>query len=749
MRRFVFFFALAFAFGIGLTLVFPNSMPKLLRHAPLVILITVYAVFVARYFAKPLVICLLIGIAAGSLYASAYHKIVVEPVSTLTGHTVLIEAEVRAEPDIYDNNQRAEVKIISDSAGIDSLFPTFSAIGYLPLTETPLTPGDKVSVLVSFYEPTARQGFDRQRYQMSNGNFISFSYQKDPDTKEPAQFSVQKADHIPLYYRPQAWARQFGNQILQALPDREAGFLYALLLGNRTYLDPIDQQNLQKVGLSHIIAVSGMHLMFLIGLIHRLFSRKIGVPLSFIVILIFIPMAGSSPSIIRAGIMASLSGIAFLFGREADSQTSLGAALVLLLALNPYSLFSLSLQLSFLSTFGILRYASRMEHTLFGAWYTHTSNPILRKLSETAGATVSCSLCATLFTTPVLVSTFGYITLLSLPSNLLTLSVISLIFSLGVFFCLLPFASGLLAGILRPLIDFVFWCAQTLGQWHWGILYWEETSGKIAVGATLLLIFLILAHRYIKPKITIPICCCVLIGATGYAHFVHANTTRVTLYAVGDGQMISIADGYNTLSLIDCGCAANQDSLQILRESMNWYGFSELDTILLTAVDKGHARNIAGILDSIPTRKLIIPANVRESETLEELTAAVARSGVPLTVWDGEAVDFPGLAQTTVLGTIDRKLGVHLQDGTLDLLILHSMTQNMLSELLEQSPVQAQQVILANQFEKQEQLEQALNIMQPQEILLSSGYTSVQTLFGVPVRSTLDTGDIVWSIPHI
>ena len=753
MRRFVFCFALAFAAGLWTVLqIFPGHIPMFTRHAPLLALAAIYGIYAARYFCRPLIACILAGFVAGGLYTAAYHQVFVAPLDALRERTVIAQAEVRAEPDVYDRNQRVEVRVRCDSVGLTG-YPrdTFSAIGYVPLTDTPLVPGDQIQVLATFYEPTVRQGFDRQRHQMSNGNFLSFSYLRDQESGEAALFEVTHAASTPMRYRPQALARQFGARILSRMPEREGGFLYALLLGNLSHLDPMDEQNLQKVGLSHIISVSGMHLMFLIGLIYRLFSRRIGVFLSFFVILIFIPMAGASPSIIRAGIMSVLSGVAFLFGRESDGQTSLGAALLFLLCCNPYALFSLSLELSFLSTFGILRYTARLERILFGKLYA-ISRGIVQKLARTCGAAISCSLCAMLFTTPILICTFGYVTLLSVPANLITLSAISLVFSLGVLFCLLPFLSGMLTHVLIPLIDYIFWSSAQLGRLHWGILYWDEISGRIAVVASVLLIVLILGHKYLKPRVTIPLCCCALIGATGYAHFVHSRTTRVTLHAVGDGQMISIAEGYRQLSLIDCGCAANQDGMEILRETMNWYGFSEIDTILFTAVDKAHARSAAEILSTIPVSRCILPDQLKESDTLTELAAAAQAADVPLTTWTQSGqkeIDLPGIAHTTLIGGVDRKLGVRLRDDALDLLVLHSMTQNMLDALLTEQPLTGQCVILANQFEKQDYLQRALAVIQPEEIILSTGYGSLTSLFDIPVRATSELGDLTWTIPHL
>lgn len=749
MRRFLFSFALLFSVGLLGVLMNPESAKFLLIHAPTCIWIATLGILIARSFQKPLAACMIAGLAAGMLYTAGYQQLLVQPIHQLSGQTMMVSAKIRSYPDVYENSQRVEVSIPKNKLG--GFYPKtdFSSIGYLPLTEEPLKPGDTFEALVSFYEPDVRQGFDRQRYQMANGNWISFSILKNRETKEPAHFTVTHAEEVPWYALPQSWSQSLGARILQQFPEREGGFLYSLLLGNRSALNAIDAQNLQKAGLSHIIAVSGMHLMFLIGLIQRLFSRRIGIILSFAAIVLFLPMAGGSPSILRAGIMATLSGFAFLLGRESDAQTSLGAALLVLLCINPYSIFHLSLQLSFLSTFGILRYASRLEDKLFHRIYEKLPNPILKKLAKVVGASVGCSLCAMIFTSPVLISTFGYITLLSIPANIITLGVISLTFSLGVFFCLIPVLTPYLTPILVILADFILNTAQKLGKLHWGILYWEETSGKIAILAVLVLIVLLL--KQIKPRLTVPVCLCVLTAATVYAHIQHCNTTRVTLHDVGEGQMISIAKGYDTFSLIDCGSASNRDGAALLQETMNWYGFTEIDTIVLTAVDKSHARNAAQILETVPVGRLIIPTNLRENDTLLAVQQAAYKCKVSMTVWTEPGlapISLSGIASAQIAGGIDRKLGVHLQDDSLDVWILHSMTQNMLAKLLSETPLSAKEVVLANQFQKQALLEDALGIIKPEKILLSSSYASVRELSGVPVVSTAEHGDMVWKIPH-
>lgn len=751
MKRYALYFSGAFLAGVACVLFAPRAFALLTRHWGLALaagaILSVLSLR-RRWFA---LLAVLLGIAIGAGYTGIYSARLVRPLTALDGRTHTVTAVVRAYPDVYEDSQRVELLVDAAESGIPYPFWRFRTIGYLPLTEQPLTPGDTIRAQMSFYVPTVRQGFDRQRYQMGNGNFISCSYVRAEDeTRSPVLFEVTHRETLPLRYQPLHWARQWGERVMTELPAREGGFLRAMLLGDKQSLDPVDEQNLKKVGLSHIIAVSGMHLMFLVGLSSQLFSRRIGVPLSIGIVLLFIPMAGCSPSILRAGIMTLLSCAAFLFDEIADSETSLGLALLLLLLWNPYALYSLSLQLSFLSTFGILRFARPVETAVFGWLYQRLPGKRTRSLARLFGATFSCSACAVLMTAPVLVTAFGYLTILSIPANLLTFSVVGLVFELGVFLCLLPFLRVLLAPVLTVLIRYILGCAAVLSRLHWGVLYWEEPAGKIAVLALSMLIVVLVLSKWSKPKFTVPVLCMILTASVWTAYADRRDTTFITLHAVGEGQMITVADGYDTLSLIDCGSSARQDSLRLLQEYMNWNGFDRLDTVIFTAVDKAHARAAGELLRTVPVGHVILPNHVKESDTLTELQSAAQEQMIPLTVWtqDGEApVTLPGVT-ASLIGGVDRKLGVRLNGSETDLLILHSMTQKMLDGLLDQTPLRADSVVLPNQFEKEDLFARAMEEIEPQTIYISSGYETATRLLGIPVRNTAGSGDLVIKIKH-
>ena len=123
-----------------------------------------------------------------------------------------------------------------------------------------------------------------------------------------------------------------------ALPEREAGLLTGLLIGDKTGITDADTTSLRIAGLSHLVAVSGLHVGFLVAFCYLLFGRRIGTYLSIPLILLFVPIAGASPSVIRAAVMYLIAAGAFVAKREADTLNSLFAALLLLLIQNPYAI---------------------------------------------------------------------------------------------------------------------------------------------------------------------------------------------------------------------------------------------------------------------------------------------------------------------------------------------------------------------------------------------------------------------------
>ncbi|MDX5443818.1 MAG: ComEC family competence protein, partial [Hymenobacteraceae bacterium] len=160
-------------------------------------------------------------------------------------------------------------------------------------------------------------------------------------------------------------------------PD-EKGIAAALVLGVKDYLPQELRQAYANTGTMHVLAVSGLHVGLLFAVLSWLFSRFRFVPghqyISAVAILLLLWgyafITGLTPSVLRAVLMFSLVLVATTFRRRTNIYNSVAAAAFLLLAYNPYYLFEVSFQLSFLAVLAIVYLTPRLYNLLeFDNWF--------------------------------------------------------------------------------------------------------------------------------------------------------------------------------------------------------------------------------------------------------------------------------------------------------------------------------------------------------------------------------------------
>lgn len=154
--------------------------------------------------------------------------------------------------------------------------------------------------------------------------------------------------------------RQQGiTYVNEHFPSTSSGFVTALLFGDQTYIDEDVLTNYQRLGIVHLLAISGLHVSFLTGMLFFL-GIRIGITRErmMIVILIFLPMyaiiSGAAPSVLRACCMAMLFTFLYLRKKRLSAITSIGIVYLAMLFIQPNMLFNIGFQLSFAVTFAIM-----------------------------------------------------------------------------------------------------------------------------------------------------------------------------------------------------------------------------------------------------------------------------------------------------------------------------------------------------------------------------------------------------------
>ena len=679
-------------------------------------------------------LCLLAAAVGFGWYAFRAHR-VLDPLSQLDGKTEQVySARVLDYPVHLDYSTSLMLHL--DEPGLDRL-----AVRAYAHDEScdELQPGDLITVKMKLRSAEQRYGEETDAY-LSMGIAAIGSV-----TDAPVKTGEWKYKFLCL---PKILAHRVKMTAEQIFPADTFPFAEALMLGDKHALyDAMLDVPLRNAGIMHAVAVSGMHLAFLIGAVQLLFGRRRFLSLLSLPLLgFFALMAGATPSVLRASLMAALVLLAPALERENDPATSLMAALLLILLCQPFAAGSASLQLSFAAMAGVLWLTGPIyrwiRERLFGERDIHGA-------VHGAITAVAASLASMAPTTPLGALHFGTLTLAAPITNLLVFWVLPIAF-VG------SFAAVLLGILSLPLgtwaawlvswpLRFVLLIARGTASLP-GLRYDGTAPLTILWLAACYLIGLILwlRHRKGKPvRLLIPVCgCLALLLVTGLAaRYIGEATPRVTVLDVGQGQSVFFRSGRTSL-LVDCGGlnspvnAGDTASRALLRERRE-----ALDVLVLTHPHQDHVNGAERLLLETHVRTLILPAAAdAETEPLRSILETAERRGTEILRLEDDA--------EMTLGELSLqffvRLGQETEDGCLMLRISRGGFDTMITGDV---PIETETVLAADYDLADTELfiaghhgskhasgDALLDALGAETAVISCGYNT----YGHPTQETLD-----------
>ena len=227
--------------------------------------------------------------------------------------------------------------------------------------------------------------------------------------------------------------RRLHASLGRATPEPEASIGQALLIGMRDTIPDAVVGDFRATGTSHLLAISGLHVGILMALAlpvsARIFGRRRGlyliVPLA--AVWLYAVLAGLSPSVVRASIMGTVYLAALALGRPKSILPALGLAATVMVAVSPNILWSVSFQLSFAAMAGIATLSDPVSYRLQGLLGVLDEEGAAYHLPVRAVAgAVGTSAAAILATMPLTAFHFQQVSLVGLPTTLVTLPMASL-----------------------------------------------------------------------------------------------------------------------------------------------------------------------------------------------------------------------------------------------------------------------------------------------------------------------------------
>ena len=544
-----------------------------------------------------------------------------------------------------------------------------------------------------------------------------------------------------LRWYPARLAHAMGRRIQELFHGDAAGFLTAILTGDRGEVSEGAYIALTEAGLSHVLAVSGMHCGFFMALVgflvqNRRLQALLGMPL----LAFYAVLTGGSPSVLRACVMLSLPMLAVLARRESDGPTSLLAALFLILLANPFAAASVSLQLSFAAMAGILWLTARLYKGL-------TGEKERGKAFRFLAASFSASMGAMVFTVPLVAHYFGSLVLISPLSALLCLWAASIVFGFGMAAVLVSFLIpplGVLLAVPAGLAaEYILLVSRILSRVPYHAVYYANPYLKYWVAyAYALFAAAYLMKRAGRRKYALA----AVLAALTLAVTVKLGAARcrndldAVVLDVGQGQSVVLASG-GKFALVDCGSGNSwKDPGAAAAWQLQSMGCGRLDWLVLTHYDKDHVSGVTGLLARMKVGTLLVPEAEDDAGLQGVVLAAAAENGSDIRfITERECLDF-GKGTLTIFpplgdaGDNERGLTILASAGDKDFLITGDMDSATEAKLLAAYDLPDIEGLVAGHHGSKYATSQALlAALRPETACISVGANS----YGHPTEETL------------
>lgn len=487
---------------------------------------------------------------------------------------------------------------------------------------------------------TITGSYNEELSMLSDGIFLSYS------SSEPDSLMLTDTD----VFHTRIFLTKIRNSISRVfttnLPEESGNLSSALLLGNRDLLSSSTKRDFSRAGVSHILALSGLHVSIIMGAVLFLLKKlrvdpKVSAILLIICSLAYLFLTGCSVSAARAVIMLDFVYLAMLLKCQADSLTSLSVAGVILMLISPGTVVDVGFWMSFSATLGLLVYMPAFnEYMTYRAssldQFRYIVKPclaILKIFATCVFALVPLIAVTCVFTKEIsLFSVIGS-AVLALPTQLLL--ILSLLF---LPFSSIPFISRLIGGLIDRLSNFMTeFCADA-----------SEAEGIMIslnypfIGIAFAIIMLTLVYSWTcKTKN-------VFKALAPFALALCLTFTAVSIYRASDSDTIKLtyinASSRCDVTVLTCDgeaviCDVGNGSMASYNKALDEIYDSratEIETIILTRYSYAHNATLMKVFQSERVHSIWVPSPETEKEynILVPLKDIAEKYGVEIRVYE-------------------------------------------------------------------------------------------------------------------
>lgn len=425
--------------------------------------------------------------------------------------------------------------------------------------------------------------------------------------------------------------RKAAVRLRDGLPADVGPLAAALLLGLRTGLTADDRLQFERTGTMHILAISGMHVLLLAGLVHAVLRAaglgpRAAAGITLALALAYVPMAGGAPPIRRAVTGLVFYGLALVRGRPPDAASALSGAALVIAVGDPADVVRIGFWLSFLAAGGIAVLAgpwrergSRRHRLLRRFPAVRADRPVRLRFWDYVWRALPVALAAWLATQGLVAHAFGVVTPLAPLANLMAGPLVALLlplvalFAVGINWAAAPVT--LLVVGLRALLAVL---ARLPGA-YWVVPPPPLLPVLLWTGGCLLL------RRSVRTGLPFLLLAGLLGGGLVLGGSAPARA-EIVLLDVGHGQALLVRFPDGAAVLIDGGSRTRPDvGRRVVRPALRALGVTRLEAVVCTHPDADHSNALPYLVATFPVGRLWTGRDPAPA-----VVAAARRSRVPM-----------------------------------------------------------------------------------------------------------------------
>ena len=460
-----------------------------------------------------------------------------------------------------------------------------------------------------------------------------------------------------------------------------SNFLKALLFGNTSNLDEEIKEQFRKSNLSHIIAISGMHISYLVVIIKKFtkvfkLNKKIENCISSLILSIFIVLIDFPVSAVRAVFMQIIWLLVFCINRKSDFYNNFCLSMFLILAINPYNIESVAMWLSFGGVLGIFLFYKFFRKLLLTRKLKKffSRNKLYMKILELFVEGFCLNIAVQIIIFPIIWFNFNFISISSFISNIVTSPFVAPIILLGYFSFIetfIPF--NIITSINSTLLRILFYLVEKLSKLPLSVIYIKKPSIFFIIFYYLLIFFIIYKVRkntiinflhiwriksgkrslekyfnirkLAENKVLIILIIFVFLFQYIQKNFNREKYIEIYFLDVRQGDCTVIKTPNNKFIVIDTGEGGKNSSYDYGRSSLLPFlinkGARKIDFLIISHFDSDHCGGALSIMEEIRVDKIFVSKQKENSENFESFIELAKENNASINfIKTGDKINF-------------------------------------------------------------------------------------------------------------